>query len=215
MKTIFITGGTGYIGQRLINALLDDGSFQIRALARKGSESRLPAACTIINGDALDAATYVNGITPADIFIHLIGVAHPAPSKKEQFRKIDLVSVQEAAKAASAAGIKYFVYLSVAMYPSGIMNTFQEVRAEGEKLLSEAPFTCLFVRPWYVLGPGHYWPLLLKPLYWLLKKMPAYRQKAEALDTVGIQQLIGSICQHIKNPPASSTTLEVSDIKKY
>jgi len=40
-QSIFITGGTGYIGSRLI-ALLAQRDHSVRALVRKGSERRLP-----------------------------------------------------------------------------------------------------------------------------------------------------------------------------
>ena len=53
MQTIFITGGTGYIGTRLIKALLKEGDYHIKALARKGSEQKLPAGCEVVEGNAL------------------------------------------------------------------------------------------------------------------------------------------------------------------
>ena len=82
MQTVFITGGTGYIGTRLIKAL-QQKNFHIKALVRKGSENKLPAGCEIIFGDALNATSYQHNISPATVFVHLIGVAHPSPAKKE------------------------------------------------------------------------------------------------------------------------------------
>jgi nucleoside-diphosphate-sugar epimerase len=95
MQTVFITGSTGYIGTRLIKALQQTDNFLIKALVRKGSENKLPPGCEVIFGDALNAATYQHNITPAAVFVHLIGVAHPSPAKKEQFKNIDLVPVQQ------------------------------------------------------------------------------------------------------------------------
>ena len=154
MQRIFITGGTGYMGTRLIKAL-QNGEYHIRALARKGSENKLPPGCEMIVGNALDASSYQNKIEPSSTFIHLIGVAHPSPSKKEQFKAIDLVSIQEAAKAAVYAHAAHFIYLSVSQYPTKIMKDFQQVRAAGEELLLQTGLKTSFIRPWYVLGPGH------------------------------------------------------------
>ena len=213
MQTVFITGGTGYIGTRLINALLDDGNYHVKALIRKGSKNKLPEGCEIIYADALDADTYKNSIAPATIFVHLIGVAHPSPTKAEQFKKIDLVSVQQAAKAAATAGVKHFIYLSVAMYPTKIMKDYQAVRAEGESILLQQNFVCSFIRPWYVLGPGHWWPLLLKPFYWLAKCIPSKREAAKQLGTVTIKQIIKTLLFAIKNQPQGNTVYDVSKIK--
>jgi len=69
---------------------------------------KLPPGCEKVVGNALDARSYLNYIDPATVFIHLIGVAHPSPFKKINFRQIDLASVQEATIAATKAGIGTF-----------------------------------------------------------------------------------------------------------
>ena len=46
---VFITGGTGYIGRRLIPVLLRQGCT-VTALVRPGSESKLPHGCRIAVG---------------------------------------------------------------------------------------------------------------------------------------------------------------------
>lgn len=215
MQTIFITGGTGYIGSRLIKTLLRNGDYQVNALVRNGSQHKLPAGCNVIIGDALNADTYVHAIKPATIFIHLIGVAHPSPAKKEQFYKIDLVSAQQAAIAAKATGIEHFIYLSVAQHPTSIMKDYQEVRAQGEKLLLNTGIKSSFIRPWYVLGPGHWWPLVLKPFYLLAKLFPSLKEKAEKLDTVTINQMIQTLQYAITHPPANNISVyDVQDIKR-
>ncbi len=213
MQNIFITGGTGYIGTRLIKALQKD-EYNIRALVRKGSENKLPQGCEIITGNALDALSYQNNILTASIFVHLIGVAHPSPSKKEQFQKIDMVSIQEAVKAAMFAQVNHFIYLSVSQYPTNIMKDFQQVRAEGEQLLLQTNFKTSFIRPWYVLGPGHWWPLLLRP-FLFIAKYAGKREAAENLDTVSIKQMIHVLVHAIENPPEKNIIYDVRSIKGF
>ena len=215
MQIVFITGGTGYIGTRLIKALQRDGNFKIKALVRKESEKKLPPGCDIILGNALDATTYRDNIAPATIFVHLIGVAHPGPSKKQQFKNIDLVSIQQAVKAAAGAGIQHFVYLSVAMHSTKIMKDFQEVRAEGEAMLLQQNFISSFIQPWYVLGPGHWWPLLLRPVYFILKLIPSTRQAAKNLDTVTIGQIIKALIACIKEQTKENRVYDVATIKQF
>src|SRR5579864_4234345 len=119
-RSVFIAGGTGYMGQRLIPRLLERG-HEVHALVRPGSEKRLPSGCTSVVGNALDGGTYVDRIAPADTFIQLVGVAHPSPAKADEFRKVDLVAGLAAAAAAKTAGILQFVYLSVA-HPAPMMK---------------------------------------------------------------------------------------------
>ena len=215
MKTVFITGGSGYMGKRLIRAMLDDGRYRVRALVRKGSESKIPEGCEITFGNALDAKTYISQVPPASIFIHLVGVAHPSPKKKNEFREIDLVSIQQAVEVALTSGIAHFVYLSVAQYPTKIMKEYQEVRAEGEKLLRSSGMRSSFVRPWYVIGPGHYWPLALKPFYAIAKLFPGSRQAANKLDTVTIQEMLNCLMHVIQRTTDHIEVYDVADIKKF
>src|SRR3954464_2137370 len=99
-RSIFITGGTGYLGSRLIPLLINRG-HAVRALVRAGSESRLPAEASPILGDALKRETFAHQIASSDTFIQLVGVPHPSPAKAEQFRQIDLVSAQASVAAAA------------------------------------------------------------------------------------------------------------------
>jgi len=214
-ETIFITGGTGYIGSRLINAFQRKSNYSIKALVRKGSEHKLPSGCEMVYGDALRAATYKDQISPATTFVHLIGVPHPSPSKKALFKSVDAVSVAEAAKAADFAGINHFVYLSVSQYPGKIMKDYQEVRASGEELLTQTGFKCSFMRPWYVLGPGHRWPMLLFPIYGLLSLFPSTKTQVQEQGLVTIDQMIDSLFYAIENPPSSQYKVyKVPEIRK-
>src|SRR5262249_15514408 len=121
-RSIFIAGGTGYMGHRLIPRVMERG-HEVRALVRPGSEKKLPQGCTPVTGDALDASSYAARISPADTFVQLVGVAHPSPAKSAEFRKIDLPAGLGSISAAKPAGIRHFVYVSVA-HPAPMMHAY-------------------------------------------------------------------------------------------
>jgi uncharacterized protein YbjT (DUF2867 family) len=204
MSNVFVTGGTGYIGRRLIPELIRRG-HTVRALVR--SEKKLPAGAIAVRGNALDASTFAHQVAPSDTFVHLVGVAHPSPSKAEEFRNIDLVSVRESVSAARDAGVKHFVYLSVAQ-PAPIMRDYVAVRAEGESLIRSLGINATFVRPWYVLGPGHRWPYLILPLYWMWMLSPKSRDTARRLYPVKLARLIAAIADSIDQPPDGVRIIE-------
>jgi uncharacterized protein YbjT (DUF2867 family) len=206
MRNIFVTGGTGYIGQRLIPELIRRG-HAVRALVREGSEKKLPAGAIAVRGDALDASSFAHQVAPSDTFVQLVGVAHPSPSKAEEFRKIDLVSVRESVSAARDAGVKHFVYLSVAQ-PAPIMRDYVAVRAEGESLIRSLAINATFVRPWYVLGPGHRWPYLILPLYWMWMLSPKSRDTARRLYPVKLARVIAAIADSVDHPPDGVRIIE-------
>jgi uncharacterized protein YbjT (DUF2867 family) len=210
--TVFLTGATGYMGRELIPRLLARG-HRVKALARPGSERKLAPGCELVSGDALNASTYREEIAPADTFVHLVGVPHPAPWKGARFRAVDLVSIREAVPAAVAAGIRHFVYLSVAQ-PAPIMKAYIEVRAEGERLLRESGMNATFLRPWYVLGPGHYWPYLLLPGYWLGELLGPTRESALRLGLASLNQMLAALVSAVENPPAGIRVVDVPAIRQ-
>jgi uncharacterized protein YbjT (DUF2867 family) len=203
---VFLTGGTGFMGSSLARELLRRG-HRVRALVRAGSESKLAAGCEAVRGDALKAESYASQVAPADTFVHLVGVAHPNPRKAAEFRAIDLKSCQEAVHAAVEAGVRHFVYLSVAR-PAPIMQEYQAARAEGERLVTESGMKATFVRPWYVLGPGRRWPYALVPLYALARLFPGTRDGAERLALVTLQQITQALAWAVENPPKRIQTFE-------
>ncbi|MGA9390654.1 MAG: NAD(P)H-binding protein [Candidatus Sulfotelmatobacter sp.] len=210
-RSVFITGGTGYMGRRLIQRLLERG-HQVRALVRPGSEKKLPAGCTPILGNALDGTSYAGQVAPADTFVQLVGVAHPSPRKSVKFRQIDLVSGLESVAAAKGAGIRHFVYLSVGQ-PAPIMKAYVAVRAECEAAIHSAGLNSTILRPWYVVGPGHRWPYLLMPAYKLAELLPSTREGARRLGLVTLEQMTLAILAAVENPPQGVRIMTVSEIR--
>ena len=207
-RNIFLTGATGYIGRHLIPELLARG-HTVRALVRGGN---LPPGAIAVRGNALDRTTFASQVAPSDTFIQLVGVAHPSPSKAQQFRDVDLVSVRESVAAARDAGIAHFIYLSVAQ-PAPVMQAYVAVRAEGERMLRESGMPATFVRPWYVLGPGHRWPYLILPLYWLAMLVPASRGTARRLYPVTLANVVRAIAEAVDNPPPAVRLIEADRLR--
>lgn len=201
-RLVFVTGGTGYIGSRTIALLLRRG-HRVRALARPGSQHKLPAGCEVALGDALDATTFAAHVPPSDTFLQLVGTAHPGPSKVAEFQRVDLVSARESVRAAADANIEHFVYLSVA-HPVSLMRAYQEVRIRGEAMIRDARLSATLLRPWYVLGPGHWWPIALLPYYALAEIVPPMREGARRAGLVTIAQMVRALVGAIEAGPPSA-----------
>ena len=210
-RCVFVAGGTGYMGQKLISRLLERG-HQVRALVRAGSEKKLPVGCTPIPGNALDGTSYASQIAPADTFVQLVGVAHPSPAKAAEFRQIDLPAGLGAVGAAKSAGIRHFVYLSVA-HPARMMQAYIAVRSECEAAIESAGLNATILRPWYVLGPGHWWPYFLLPMYKLAELLPSTREGARRLGLVTLEQMTSALTVAVENPTQGLRIVTVPEIR--
>ena len=209
---VFVTGGTGYMGRTLISELLERG-HDVKALVRPGSEQKLPEGCPYVLGDALQAESYSRFVPPADAFVQLVGYPHPDPRKAKEFRAVDLAAGLAGVAAAREAGVRHFIYVSVA-HPAPIMSVYIQPRVECEEAIQASGLSATILRPWYVLGPGHRWPYLLLPMYWLCERLPGTREGARRLGLVTLRQMIEALVKAVENPYHGVRIVEVPEIRR-
>src|SRR6478735_2093810 len=109
MSTAFVTGGSGFVGGRLIERLVGD-EWTVKALARsdRSAEAVRTLGAEPVMGDLDDAAAMREGARGADVF-------HHAAAKVEQwgdwndFLRINVAGTHNALRAAREAGVPRFV----------------------------------------------------------------------------------------------------------
>ena len=212
MNPVFVTGGTGYLGRPLIETLLAKG-YDVHALVRAGSASKLPRGATPVTGDALDASSFAAAIPRGATVVHLVGTPHPSPAKAAEFVRVDLLSIRATTTAAPTAGASHIVYVSAA-HPAPVMKAYIAARVAGEALVAATGIPATIVRPWYVLGPGHWWPYLLLPIYGLLRLIPATRDGAIRLGLVTHRAMVATLVRAVEEPPSLRIrVIEVPEIR--
>ena len=87
------------------------------------------------------------------------------------------------------------------------MHAYIAVRRAGEEMIREGGLPATVLRPWYVLGPGHRWPYLFLPVYWVLSVIPATAEGAVRLGLVTHQQMVTALVRAIEDPPTSGTRI--------
>jgi uncharacterized protein YbjT (DUF2867 family) len=200
------------MGGRLAGVLVQRGHL-VRTLVRPGSQRKAPVGVETVIGDALHGLSYAPQVRPADTFVHLVGVPNPSPAKAQEFLRVDLASVAAAVPAALTAGIRHFVYVSVAQ-PAPVMRAYVAARARAEELIGESGLAATILRPWYVIGPGHRWPVILLPGYRLASLFPGSRATARRLGLVTLDQMIRALVFAIEQPADGLRLLEVPQIRE-
>ena len=208
---MLVTGATGYLGRPLV-VLAAARGHRVRAFVRPGSESKLPAGVEIALGDALAARDLTAASSPGDTLVHLVGTPRPSPAKAQQFQDVDLPSIRASTEAGVAACIAHLVYVSVA-HPAPMMQAYIAVRQQGEALVRATGIPATILRPWYVLGPGHWWPYALVPFYWLAERIPSKRETARRLGLVTHHQMVTALMSAIEKGPEAAGVVDVPAIR--
>jgi uncharacterized protein YbjT (DUF2867 family) len=209
-RNVLIAGATGYMGSRLAARLFARG-HHVSGIARDISRGKLPTGCEPIIANVLEAETWKQHLRPDHTIVHLVGTPHPTPAKAREFVEIDLRSVKEAVAAALFAGVRHFVYVSVA-HPAPAMRAHIEVRSQCEAIIRDAGLAATILRPWYVLGPGHRWPIALVPFYKLAELIPASAESARRLGLVTIDDMLASLVDAVEHPASDIRILDVPAI---
>ncbi|MET0346609.1 MAG: hypothetical protein ABW218_10110 [Casimicrobiaceae bacterium] len=82
-----------------------------------------------------------------------------------------------------------------------MMRAYVAARAAGETAIRAAGLPATFVRPWYVVGPGHWWPLALVPFYQVAEWIPGTRATARRLGLVTLAQIVRALAEAVEHPP--------------
>jgi uncharacterized protein YbjT (DUF2867 family) len=109
---ILVTGGTGFVGPRVVHALRERDK-PVRALVRtpSGRSATTLAAwgAELAQGDMTDRESLRSAVEGAEIVVHLVAIRQ---GSEEQFRQIMEQGTRDLVAAAQEAGVRRFVLMS-------------------------------------------------------------------------------------------------------
>jgi len=107
---IFVTGATGFIGQRLISKLAESGENRVKVHSRHPHPDYETVVCDLQSEIVPDGA--LNGV---DYVFHLAGFAHDlrdASKVEELYRVVNVDATVRLAEMAVGTGVKRFLFVS-------------------------------------------------------------------------------------------------------
>ncbi len=160
--TVLVTGATGFIGRRLVPALLDAG-HDVRAMTRRPDDYDGPG--TPVAGDVFEPDSLTEPLTGADVAIYLV---HSLDDP--DFESKDAEAARTFGAAAAEAGVSQIVYMGGLGDEDGDLSPHLRSRREVEVLLGEAGVPVTVLRAAIVVGAGGIsWELTRQ----LVKNLPA------------------------------------------
>lgn len=172
MERVFVTGGSGFIGQVLVRRLVDEGNA-VRVLVRSAASAAKVSAlgAVPVRGELTDPTTWRDEVVGSDVVFHLAAETDIAADRERH----DLVTVRgtrAAVDAARHAQVPRFVHCGseAALLAGDPLVEADETaplrpdseaaycatKAEAEKIVLEAnapDFATVSIRPRFVWGP--------------------------------------------------------------
>jgi uncharacterized protein YbjT (DUF2867 family) len=160
--TVLVTGATGFIGRRLVPALVERG-HTVRAMTRRPEKYDGPGEP--VAGDVFDRASLTDPLSGVDVAVYLV---HSLDDRN--FEEKDAGAARTFAKAAVACGVRQIVYLGGLGSDDDDLSPHLRSRREVEELLGETGVPVTVLRAAIVVGAGGIsWELTRQ----LVKNLPA------------------------------------------
>ncbi|CDR07439.1 NAD-dependent epimerase/dehydratase family protein [Streptomyces iranensis] len=175
MAQVFVTGGSGFIGQVLVRRLLGEG-HSVGVLVRSETSAAKVSALGAepVRGELIDPPTWQNDLTGSDVVFHLAAETD-VTATRERHELVTVRGTQAAVNAARYARVPRFVHCgSEAALLAGAPlvdvdetaplrpdseAVYSEVKAVAEKIVLDAnapDFATVSIRPRFVWGPDSF-----------------------------------------------------------
>ena len=201
MATVLVTGATGFVGRRLVPALLDAG-HDVRAMTRRPESYDGPGEA--VGGDVTDAGSLGPALDGADVAIYLV---HSLDDP--DFERKDADAARAFSAAAAAAGLRQIVYQGGLGDDDHDLSAHLRSRREVEGLLGEDGVPVTVLRAAIVVGHGGIsWEITRQ----LVKNLPAMvvpRWVSTRTQPIALDDVVRYLAGVVDHPDAIGRVLEI------
>ena len=203
---VLLTGGTGYVGGRLI-PLLERRGVQLRCLARDPNKLRPRVApdTEVVPGDLFDVDSLTAALQGVEVAYYLV---HSMAASSD-FERQDRQAAENFGRAARQAGVRRMIYLGGLGADDNQLSPHLRSRHEVGEVLRSSGVECLEFRSSLVIGNGSLSFDLLRTLTDRLPVMICPRWLATPTQPIAIDDMLAYLLAALDLPPGASRVLEV------
>jgi NADH dehydrogenase len=147
---VLVTGGTGFVGQEVVRALLT--AAQDPVVLSRHRPKNLDTRCRWQAGDVLNKPALVSAAAGAEAVIHLVGII--SECGESTFENIHARGTANVVGAAQSGGARIFVHMSALGTRPGAVSRYHKSKWAGEESVRSSGLPYTIFRPSLIYGPG-------------------------------------------------------------
>lgn len=208
---VLLTGASGFIGQRLLKALLAEG-VDLRCLVRRPGS--FPPGVDVAIGDLLEPATLPAALEGIDTAYYLV---HSMAGGRAGFEERDRTAAVNFSKAATAAGVRRVIYLGGLGDDRGNLSEHLKSRLEVGEILRSASFATTFLRAAVIFGAGGASYEMIRSLVKRLPVMITPRWVSTKCQPIAVGDVISYLvgCLHEERTAGGTFDIGGPDVLSY
>ena len=205
---VLVTGGTGFIGPKVVHALRAQGR-DVRALVRRPERATQLAAwgAELASGDVTDRASLRAAVDGCTHVVHLVSILKGSPG---DFNRIMTQGTKDLVAAAKDAGVERFVLMSALGTSATTKDTVPYFASkwamEQEALQSGLEYTIF--RPSFVFGNGGALPLFIKQVRYS-PVVTVIGSGLQRIQPIWVDDVAESFSRGVDHPQAANRTFEL------
>ena len=206
VRKILLTGGTGYIGGRLL-PLLEELGYSVRCLTRRATaiDDLAEFGREVVVGDVLDPASLtpaMRGVDTAFYFVHSMG-------SRADFEEEDRQAARNFSFAAKEAGVRRIIYLGGLGNRDNNLSKHLRSRQETGDILRESGVQVIELRASIVIGSGSLSFEMVRALTERLPFMICPKWVRVAAQPIAIEDMLAFLVESIELPGEESKVFEI------
>ena len=205
---VLVTGATGFVGGRLVPALLDAGhdvTVLVRDPGRLDPEGYAAADVRVVVGDLLEPAGLEAAFDDVDAAYYLV---HSMRAGRD-FEERDRLAARNFARLAGDAGVSRVVYLGGLGETQDDLSDHLRSRREVEAILAAGTYDLTVLRAAVVIGAGSASFEMIRELATRLPVMVTPRWVRTPCQPIAISDVVAYLVGVLAHPETAGETYEI------
>jgi uncharacterized protein YbjT (DUF2867 family) len=206
---ILVTGGTGFIGPKIIHRLRAEGK-EVRCLVRDRRRGKQLESwgCEVVEGDVSDRASLDGAAAGCDAVVHLVSII---TGSRRDFERVMEQGTRNLVAAAKAAGVRRFVLMSALGTDEATRDLvpYYHAKWEMERAVRASGLEHVIFRPSFVFGPDGGALAQFKRIARLSPVTPVVGSGRRRLQPIWVEDVAAYFAAAVDKAEAAGRTFEI------